>query len=88
MQLEIDARYAHYLSRQDADIEAFRREEGLALPPDLDYGALPSLSNEMRSKLIGAKPATLGQASRIEGITPAALGILLWHVKKGVPRSA
>lgn len=87
-QLEIDARYAHYLVRQDADIAAFRREEGLAIPADLDYAALTSLSNEMRLKLSKARPATLGQASRIEGITPAALGILLWHVKKGMQRSA
>jgi len=87
-QLEIDARYAHYLVRQDADIATFRKEEGLTLPLDLDYAALTSLSNEMRAKLARAKPTTLGQASRIEGITPAALGILLWHVKRGSPRSA
>jgi tRNA uridine 5-carboxymethylaminomethyl modification enzyme len=81
-QLEIDARYAVYLGRQEADIDAFRREEGLPLPATLDYGSIESLSNEMRLKLARTRPATLGQAARIEGITPAALGILLWHVNK------
>jgi tRNA uridine 5-carboxymethylaminomethyl modification enzyme len=81
-QLEIDGRYAGYLERQDADIRAFRRDESLALPPDLDVGAIGSLSAEIRQKLDRAKPATLGAAARIPGMTPAALVALLRHVKR------
>jgi tRNA uridine 5-carboxymethylaminomethyl modification enzyme len=81
-QLEIDALYAGYLQRQEADVVAFRRDEGLRLPADLDYGAVGGLSNEVRSKLADARPVTLGQAGRIEGVTPGALTALLAHVKK------
>ena len=81
-QMEIDGRYAGYLKRQDADIHAFRRDEALLLPPDLDYGAVPSLSAEVREKLDKARPATLGAAGRISGVTPAALTILLRHVRR------
>jgi len=80
-QLEIDAQYAGYLDRQDADILSFRRDEGRALPPDLDYRAVIGLSNEVRQKLEAIRPATLGQASRIEGVTSAALTLVLAHVK-------
>jgi len=80
-QLEVDAQYAGYLDRQDADIIAFRRDEGRALPPGLDYGAVVGLSNEVRQKLERIRPATLGQAARIEGMTPAALTLILAHVK-------
>jgi tRNA uridine 5-carboxymethylaminomethyl modification enzyme len=80
-QLEIDAQYAGYLDRQDADIVAFRRDEARALPAGLDYGAVSGLSNEVRQKLERIRPATLGQASRIEGMTPAALTLILAHVK-------
>ncbi len=80
-QLEIDAQYAGYLDRQDADIVAFRRDEARALPVGLDYGAVTGLSNEVRQKLERIRPATLGQASRIEGMTPAALTLILAHVK-------
>jgi tRNA uridine 5-carboxymethylaminomethyl modification enzyme len=80
-QLEIDARYAGYLDRQDADIVAFRRDEGRALPVSLDYGAVIGLSNEVRQKLEHIRPATLGQAARIEGVTAAALTLILAHVK-------
>jgi tRNA uridine 5-carboxymethylaminomethyl modification enzyme len=80
-QLEIDAQYAGYLDRQDADIVAFRRDEGRALPASLDYGAVVGLSNEVRQKLEAIRPATLGQASRIEGVTAAALTLVLAHVK-------
>ena len=80
-QLEIDAQYAGYLDRQDADILAFRRDEARALPAGLDYGAVAGLSNEVRQKLERIRPATLGQASRIEGVTPAALTLVLAHVK-------
>ncbi|MGE0119328.1 MAG: tRNA uridine-5-carboxymethylaminomethyl(34) synthesis enzyme MnmG [Dongiaceae bacterium] len=85
-QLEIEARYRGYLARQDADIRAFRRDEALRLPEDLDYGAIGSLSIEVRSKLTATRPATLGAAARISGITPAALTVLLRHVRRdGVP---
>ncbi len=80
-QLEIDAQYAGYLDRQDADIIAFRRDEGRALPAGLDYGAVIGLSNEVRQKLERIRPATLGQAARIEGVTAAALTLVLAHVK-------
>jgi tRNA uridine 5-carboxymethylaminomethyl modification enzyme len=80
-QLEIDAQYAGYLDRQDADIVAFRRDEGRALPAGLDYGAIVGLSNEVRHKLERIRPATLGQAQRIEGVTAAALTLILAHVK-------
>jgi tRNA uridine 5-carboxymethylaminomethyl modification enzyme len=80
-QLEVDAQYAGYLGRQDADIVAFRRDEGRALPSGLDYGAVIGLSNEVRQKLERIRPATLGQAARIEGMTPAALTLILAHVK-------
>jgi tRNA uridine 5-carboxymethylaminomethyl modification enzyme len=80
-QLEIDAQYAGYLDRQDADIIAFRRDEGRALPPDLDYASVIGLSNEVRQKLERIRPATLGQAARIEGVTAAAITLILAHVK-------
>jgi tRNA uridine 5-carboxymethylaminomethyl modification enzyme len=80
-QLEIDAQYAGYLDRQDADIVAFRKDEGRALPADLDYGAVVGLSNEVRQKLERIRPATLGQAARIEGVTAAALTLVLAYVK-------
>jgi tRNA uridine 5-carboxymethylaminomethyl modification enzyme len=80
-QLEIDAQYAGYLDRQDADILAFRRDESRALPARLDYGGVIGLSNEVRQKLEAIQPATLGQAARIEGVTAAALTLVLAHVK-------
>jgi len=80
-QLEIDAHYAGYLDRQEADILAFRRDESRALPADLDYGAVNGLSTEARLKLEAIRPATLGQASRIQGVTPAALTLVLAHVR-------
>jgi tRNA uridine 5-carboxymethylaminomethyl modification enzyme len=81
-QVEIDAGYANYLDRQAIDAEALRREEDLLLPSDLDYAAIGSLSNEVREKLVRVQPRTLGQAGRIEGMTPGALTALLAHVKK------
>ena len=80
-QLEIDAQYAGYLDRQDADIVAFRRDEERSLPANLDYAAVIGLSNEVRQKLERIRPATLGQAARIEGVTAAALTLILAHVK-------
>ena len=81
-QLEIDAAYSGYLDRQAADAEAFRRDEALRLPADLDYGAVGGLSNEVREKLAAVRPLTLGQAARIEGVTPGALTALLAHVRR------
>jgi tRNA uridine 5-carboxymethylaminomethyl modification enzyme len=81
-QLEIDAMYAGYLERQALDVEAFKRDEDLRLDPALDYGSVGGLSNEVREKLSSARPVTLGQASRIEGVTPGALTALLAHVKR------
>jgi len=79
--LEIDAQYAGYLGRQEADILAFRRDETRTLPSDLDYRAVIGLSNEVRQKLERIRPTTLGQAARIEGVTAAALTLVLAHVK-------
>jgi tRNA uridine 5-carboxymethylaminomethyl modification enzyme len=81
-QLEIDARYAGYLDRQARDIAAFRRDEALLLPDMLDYAAVGGLSTEVRGKLTAARPATLGAAARISGVTPAALVALLQYVKR------
>jgi tRNA uridine 5-carboxymethylaminomethyl modification enzyme len=81
-QIEIEAQYAGYLERQEADIRAFRKDEGMTLPLDLDYGAVHGLSNEAKSKLSSARPATLGQAARIDGMTPAALTSVMIHVKQ------
>jgi tRNA uridine 5-carboxymethylaminomethyl modification enzyme len=85
-QIEIDCRYAAYIDRQRADIDAFRRDEALLLPGDLDYAEVGSLSNEVRQKLSRARPATLGAAGRIPGVTPAALTALLKYVKRERPR--
>ncbi|WP_411800587.1 tRNA uridine-5-carboxymethylaminomethyl(34) synthesis enzyme MnmG [Azospirillum agricola] len=81
-QLEIDGKYAGYLGRQEADIRAFRKDEALALPDDLDVDGIGSLSAEIRQKLRQSRPATLGAAARIPGMTPAALVALLRHVKR------
>jgi tRNA uridine 5-carboxymethylaminomethyl modification enzyme len=81
-QLEIEALYAGYLHRQEADIRAFRKEESLRLSPDLPYAEIKGLSSEARQKLVDAQPMTLGQAGRIEGMTPAALAVVLAWVKK------
>ncbi|PCJ68019.1 MAG: tRNA uridine-5-carboxymethylaminomethyl(34) synthesis enzyme MnmG [Rhodobiaceae bacterium] len=82
-QLEIDATYAVYLKRQAGDVQAFRKDEALVLPASLDYATVPGLSNEVRQKLAKTRPVTLGQASRIEGVTPAAMTSLLLYVKRG-----
>ncbi|TDQ81966.1 tRNA uridine 5-carboxymethylaminomethyl modification enzyme [Dongia mobilis] len=81
-QIEIEGRYAGYLKRQEADILAFRKDEALILPEDLDYDSIPSLSAEVREKLKQARPVSLGAAQRISGVTPAALTILLRHVRR------
>ncbi|GBF28117.1 tRNA uridine 5-carboxymethylaminomethyl modification enzyme MnmG [bacterium MnTg02] len=81
-QVAVDARYAVYLQRQEADIVALRKDESVAIPGDLDYGAIPGLSNEARQQLAQQRPATLAQAARCDGATPAALMLLLAHLKK------
>ncbi len=80
--IETEATYAGYLERQARDIAAFKRDEGLRIPDDFDYDSIGGLSNEVRSKLIATRPATLGQASRIEGVTPGALMAVLAHLKR------
>jgi tRNA uridine 5-carboxymethylaminomethyl modification enzyme len=81
-QLETDAKYEVYLSRQAADVESYRRDEGLVLPEDIDYAALPGLSNEVRHKLKTHRPRSIGQAGRIDGVTPAALTLLVAHLRR------
>jgi len=83
--LEIDAKYDVYLKRQTADVDAFRRDEGLILA-DIDYSLVPGLSNEARSKLEAARPRTVGQAGRLDGMTPAALGILAAYLRREARR--
>lgn len=86
-QLAFDALYSGYLHRQQADIIAFKRDESFRLPDDLDYALINGLSNEVRQKLTDARPSTLGQAGRIEGVTPAALALLLGWAKKNPQRA-
>ncbi len=81
-QLEIDAKYNVYLSRQAADVESYRRDESLVLADDIDYATLPGLSNEVRLKLEAQRPRTIGHAGRIDGVTPAALTLLAAHVRR------
>ncbi|HRF08106.1 MAG TPA: tRNA uridine-5-carboxymethylaminomethyl(34) synthesis enzyme MnmG [Xanthobacteraceae bacterium] len=81
-QLEIDAKYSVYLERQREDAERFRRDESLGLPEGMDFEAIPGLSNELRAKLNTVRPRTLGHANRIEGMTPAALGLLALHARR------
>jgi tRNA uridine 5-carboxymethylaminomethyl modification enzyme len=83
--LEIDAKYDVYLKRQTADVDAFRRDEGLILT-DVDYTDVPGLSNEARSKLVAVRPRTVGQAGRLDGLTPAALGILAAYLRREARR--
>jgi len=86
-QIEIDAKYDVYLSRQNADIASYRRDESFTLPDDFDYAALPGLSNEAKQKLQTHRPRTIGHASKIDGMTPAALTLLVAHVKRGRKRA-
>jgi len=82
-QLAVDARYAVYLKRQEIDIAAFRKEESVTIPADFAFARIAGLSNELRHKLERDRPASLGQAARLDGMTPAALMLLLAHLKKG-----
>jgi tRNA uridine 5-carboxymethylaminomethyl modification enzyme len=87
-QIEIDAKYDVYLSRQAADIAAYRRDESFELPDEFDYATLPGLSNEMKQKLQAHRPRTIGQAGRIDGVTPAALTLLVAHARRAKKTSA
>ncbi len=82
LQVEVQARYAGYIERQEREIARHHKNESLRLPADLDYGAVDGLSHEARQRLAAAQPHTLGQASRLEGITPSAVSLLLIHLKK------
>lgn len=82
--IESDAKYAVYLDRQGADLEAYRADEGLTLA-HIDYAALPGLSRELQQKLTAARPGSLARASRIEGMTPAALTLLAAHARRARP---
>lgn len=81
-QVDVQAKYSGYLKRQNEEIERQLRNEELRLPDDLDYGAVPGLSNEARQRLCDVRPTTLGQAARIPGLTPAAVSLLLVHLKR------
>jgi tRNA uridine 5-carboxymethylaminomethyl modification enzyme len=87
-QVEIEAKYAVYLDRQNDDIGSLRRDDAITLPAEMDYGAMAGLSNELREKLCLVRPATLGQAGRIEGMTPAALTLVLVEAKRLGRRAA
>jgi tRNA uridine 5-carboxymethylaminomethyl modification enzyme len=82
LQVEVQAKYSGYLQRQSDEIERQRRHEELPLPADIDYAAVGGLSNEARQRLAEVRPATLGQAARIPGLTPAAVSLLLVHLKR------
>lgn len=81
-QIEIEARYAGYIKRQSADIEVFKKDENLKIKEDIDYGKIGGLSREMVAKLTKVRPSTIGEASRIPGVTPAAITAILGFVKK------
>jgi tRNA uridine 5-carboxymethylaminomethyl modification enzyme len=85
--LETDAKYDVYLKRQAADVDAFRRDEGLILT-GIEYAGVPGLSNEARAKLEAARPRTVGQAGRLDGLTPAALGILAAYLRREARRKS
>ena len=87
-QLEVDARYASYVTRQDADVAVLQREEGRTIPADFDYASISGLSNELVQKLSHARPATLAHAGRLDGMTPSALLLLLAHVRRPSRRRA
>ena len=83
--LEADAKYAVYLDRQADDVARYRREDAMALPDDLDYARISGLSDELRQKFIAVRPRSLGQAGRIEGVTPAALALVAAHARRVGP---
>ncbi len=80
--VDTEAKYAVYLSRQDADIAVLRREESLAIPPDLDFTSVPGLSKEIQQKVMNRRPGNIAEAGRIDGMTPAALALIVAHVRR------
>ena len=82
LQLDVQAKYAGYIERQQREIDKHARQERLRLPADIDYSAVTGLSTEARQRLSAARPGTLGQASRLEGVTPSTVSLLLIHLKK------
>ncbi len=86
--LEADAKYSIYIERQAEDVARYRRDESMSLPDDLDYAALSGLSNEARQKFIAVRPRTLGQAGRVEGVTPAALALVAAHARRAAPQAS
>jgi len=81
-QIEIDNHYSGYYAKQEDDIEVFKKDENLKIPENIDYSKISGLSNEIRQKLELIRPKTFGQASRIEGITPSAINLLLTYSKR------
>jgi len=81
-QIEIDLKYEGYISRQQEEIDRLKSEGGMVIPTVIDYAVINGLSNEVRQKLIDVQPETIGQASRISGVTPAAVSLLMVHIKK------
>jgi len=82
LQLEVQAKYQGYIERQQREIEKHAKQESLRLPDDIDYGGVEGLSNEAKQRLESARPLTLGHASRLEGVTPSTVSLLLIHMKK------
>jgi tRNA uridine 5-carboxymethylaminomethyl modification enzyme len=82
LELTVRARYAGYIQRQNEEIERTREHESAPLPPDLDYAKVTGLSNEVRQRLAEVRPLTLGQAARVPGVTPAAVSLLVIHMKR------
>jgi tRNA uridine 5-carboxymethylaminomethyl modification enzyme len=86
-QLEVDARYASYVTRQEADVAILQRDEARAIPTDIDFGGISGLSNEIVQKLERHRPATLAHAGRIDGMTPSGMLLLLAHIRKSAQKS-
>jgi tRNA uridine 5-carboxymethylaminomethyl modification enzyme len=84
-QVEVSVKYEGYIDRQHEEVSRRLAQDGLAIPADLDYAEVRGLSNEVRQKLIAVRPETVGQAARISGVTPAAISLLLVHLKRGAP---
>jgi tRNA uridine 5-carboxymethylaminomethyl modification enzyme len=87
LQVEVQAKYTGYIDRQQVEIERQRRQEELTVPGDIDYASVRGLSNEVRQRLSGVRPETVGQASRVPGVTPAAISLLLVHLKRHASRT-
>jgi tRNA uridine 5-carboxymethylaminomethyl modification enzyme len=82
-QVEVSVKYAGYIDRQNEEVARHLAQDGLPIPASLDYREVRGLSNEVRQKLLAVKPETIGQAARISGVTPAAISLLLVHLKRG-----